>query len=100
MATRVSHTARDFINMPISVIVWGMLAIFKKPAVAAVLAVVIVIVIITFASRRGGDAYTTVAAIRGTITQEISVTGKVVPAEKVNLAFEKTGRVTRVAVAV
>ena len=100
MATRVSHTARDFINMPISVIVWGMLAIFKKPVVAAVLAVVVVIVIITFASRRGGDAYTTVAAIRGTITQEISVTGKVVPAEKVNLAFEKTGRVTRVAVAV
>lgn len=36
---------------------------------------------------------TTVMAKKGTITQEVSVTGKIKPAEEVDLAFEKSGKV-------
>ena len=40
--------------------------------------------------------YTTVTAKRGTIIQEVSVTGRVKPAQSVDLAFEKTGKVAHI----
>ncbi|MEK7195168.1 MAG: efflux RND transporter periplasmic adaptor subunit [Patescibacteria group bacterium] len=39
-------------------------------------------------------------AKRGNIVQEVSVTGKIKPAESVDLAFEKTGKITSVGAAV
>lgn len=41
-----------------------------------------------------------VTVTRGTLTQEVSVTGRVKPAESVLLAFERSGRVASVSVAV
>jgi len=42
----------------------------------------------------GGESpYETVAVKRGSLVQEVSATGKVKPAEEVELAFEKSGRV-------
>ena len=73
-----------------------MSAFFKKPIVLAIV-IAIVIVIIALVSRGNKEELTTVTAARGTITQKVSVTGKVVPAEEVDLAFEKTGRVSRIA---
>jgi len=40
--------------------------------------------------------YATVTAKRGTIIQEVSVTGRVKPAQSVDLAFEKTGKVAHI----
>jgi ABC-type antimicrobial peptide transport system permease subunit len=44
--------------------------------------------------------YEYITAERGDLRQEVSVVGKVEPAEKVNLAFEKTGKVSRVYAAI
>jgi len=41
-------------------------------------------------------APSTVLAMRGTVVQEVSVTGTTKPAESVNLAFERSGRIVRV----
>ncbi len=40
--------------------------------------------------------YTTVNTHKGTITQEITVTGRVIPAEGVDLGFEQGGRIQRI----
>lgn len=45
---------------------------------------------------RRGSGIETVQARRGTIAEEVSVTGRVVPAQTVDLAFEKSGRVAAV----
>lgn len=37
-----------------------------------------------------------VTVSRGDVVEEVSVTGKVVPAKSINLAFEKSGRITRI----
>ena len=44
---------------------------------------------------RGSSVFETVIAARGNIKQEVSVTGKVRPVENVDLAFDKTGKVSR-----
>jgi HlyD family secretion protein len=44
--------------------------------------------------------YDFIIAERGNVSDEVSVTGKVIPADEVDLAFEKTGRVSWVGVSV
>lgn len=74
---------------------------FKKPWVLAVLAI-IVIGIVWGAMRwnRTQTTYDTVVVKRADIARLVSVTGKVKPAQNVDLAFEKGGRVAAVRVAV
>jgi HlyD family secretion protein len=47
-------------------------------------------------SKTAVPEYATVTVERKTIQQEVSVTGRVVPAEKADLAFERTGKVSRI----
>lgn len=75
---------------------------FKRPRVA-ILAVVVLLLGVGgyFLFWRDGEpAREIVAAKRMDIRQEVSVTGRVEPIESVDLSFEKSGRVRRVAVAV
>lgn len=74
---------------------------FKKPWALAVLAI-IVIGIAWGAMRwnRTQKMYDTVVVKRADIARLVSVTGKVKPAQNVDLAFEKGGRVVAVRVAV
>lgn len=61
----------------------------------------VTIIIILFIALGGGEtAMTEALVIRGSVEQEVLATGKVKPAESVNLAFERSGRVvsTRVSV--
>lgn len=46
------------------------------------------------------EPYDFIVAQKGTITQEVSVTGRVKPLKNLGFAFEKTGKVTRVHVSV
>ncbi len=67
---------------------------YKKPVF--IIGVVIIVIIITgyfYFSKSKAPAYNLIVAQKGTVIQEVSVTGKVKPAENVDLAFEKTGKV-------
>lgn len=67
--------------------------IYKKPIF--IIGVVILIIISYFYfSRSKNPSYKTVIAEKGAVIQEVSVTGKVKPAENVDLAFEKSGKVS------
>ncbi|HEY9584187.1 MAG TPA: HlyD family efflux transporter periplasmic adaptor subunit [Candidatus Paceibacterota bacterium] len=59
--------------------------------------VILVIIILTFFGGSKKDTLRTVTASLGSITQEVSVTGTVKAADSVDLAFEKSGRVSWVA---
>jgi len=67
----------------------------KKITISAALVVLILIIILL----SGGDdeaTYETIAAEREDIVQEISATGRVEAVDRINLAFEKSGRVQTV----
>ena len=49
-----------------------------------------------FWGREKAPAYETISAKLGNIVQEIDVTGKIVPLDKVELAFEKGGRIVKI----
>ena len=70
-----------------------MAALFRKPwfwiGIAA-----LPVVFYLFSLISGEDLPETVAVKRGTIIQDVAVTGRVQPAESVALAFEKSGRVS------
>ena len=74
---------------------------FKKPSVWVV-AVLIVGATVWGVMRWGGEevVYDTISAKRADIERTVSVTGKVRPAESVELAFEKSGRIAAVRVTV
>jgi RND family efflux transporter MFP subunit len=65
---------------------------FKKKKVWIPSAVIVAIVLISLFSGGGAPAGATVAVERGTVVSEVSLTGKVKPAQSVDLAFEKSGR--------
>ena len=67
------------------------------PALFVILAAIPVLAYFAVAQKNG---YETHVVKRGNIVQEIGITGKVKPAESVDLAFEKSGRVAEVAVKV
>ena len=47
-------------------------------------------------SSRSGVKYEFVEVAKGSISEEVSVTGNIKPAEEINLAFENSGRIVRV----
>lgn len=70
--------------------------ILKYKKVSIVFVVVIIVIAYFVFSNRGDDGYTYVVAEFRDLVQEVSVTGRVVPAESVDLAFERTGRVSNI----
>lgn len=70
----------------------------KKPSV--IISVVIFVAVVFggywFFLRSEQPVYETVIAQKGDIIQEVSVTGRVKPAQSVNLAFERSGKVAEV----
>lgn len=58
--------------------------------------IVAVAALIFFLTRGQGPSYELAAVKRGDVVQEVSVTGRVKPAESVDLAFDTTGRVAQI----
>ncbi|MES2437382.1 MAG: efflux RND transporter periplasmic adaptor subunit [Patescibacteria group bacterium] len=59
---------------------------------------IVVLIIIGFAATRGKAVVKsdTITAARGTVAQEVSVTGRVIPAQDVDLAVQSGGKVTSI----
>jgi HlyD family secretion protein len=66
----------------------------KTRAITAVIIVVLVAWLIYYFASPKNATVNEVTAIRGNIVQQVSVTGNVKPAESVDLAFEKSGKVS------
>ncbi len=79
-----------------------MLTFLKRPRNIILILLAVFIIFGFFMFRRGGQTslYEFVAAKKGTISQEVSITGRVEAAENVELAFEKNGKVAVVYVTV
>ncbi len=75
-------------------------AILFKPLVLIGLSIIIIIGFVFYSNRSTGPTYETVMAKTGSVSEQVSVTGHVKPAEDVNLSFEKSGRVASVNVVV
>lgn len=69
---------------------------FSKKTLLGVSVVVAVISMIVFASRETAAPLNTTIVKKGNVVQEVSVTGRVKPANTVNMGFEKSGRVAAV----
>lgn len=54
------------------------------------------IVLFMIFSSRSGAEYEFIEVAKGLIAEKVSVTGKIKPADEVNLAFENSGKITRV----
>lgn len=65
----------------------------KKPVFIVGLIIICVILGIFFLGRSKKPAYNFVVAKKGEVIQKVSVTGRAKSAEKIDLAFEKSGRV-------
>ncbi len=68
----------------------------KRPAVTIPAILILAGALAYFFIQRENPPAETIAVTRGTIVQEVSVTGKTKPAENVSLAFEKSGKIARV----
>lgn len=66
----------------------------KKVIIAGIVLVLIIGSYFIFGSGKDA-ARELVTVMRGDVVEEVSVTGKVVPAKSIDLAFEKNGRITR-----
>ncbi len=76
-------------------------AVLLKPIVLVGIIIAIVVLIFVFYFNRGtGPIYETVTAKIGSVSEQVSVTGHVKPAEDVKLSFEKSGRIASVNVMV
>lgn len=71
---------------------------FKKPIVivGGAVALILIVVAVVQGSKDSTPRYETVSAATGNLKQVVSVTGRIKPAESVNLAFERSGRVAAV----
>jgi len=74
--------------------------IIKKPIFIVGVVILAIVGIYLYSSRDTGPVYETLTASLGNVMEEVSVTGRVKPAEEVSLAFERTGKVSRVNVSV
>lgn len=72
-------------NMPRNKIIWGGIGIL-----------ILVLVVVLLASRSPVSVFGTAVAMRGDLTDIVSVTGRVKANESVDLAFERAGRITGV----
>src|SRR3989338_8755426 len=71
-----------------------MKGLIKKPIfISAIIIVFLIIAGYVYFSVPQKPSYELVAVKRGDVIQEVSVTGRVKPAQAVELAFEKNGRV-------
>lgn len=79
-----------------------MIKFFKKPTVIVSILIIAAISVLLYwrYGRPSAPVYDTVTVTRRSIVQEVSVTGRVKPAEDVNLAFERGGKVAKVNVKV
>jgi len=78
-----------------------MKTLLKKPwFIITVIVIVAIAIIYFFIAGNKKSAYEFAEAQLGSIYQEVSVTGKVKPAESVDLAFEKSGKISSLAIAV
>ena len=74
--------------------IWGYLKTHKKLVIPVFL---LIIVIVYFSiPKKKADTFTIVQAKRSTVTELVSGTGKVKPAQAVDLGFEKSGKITAV----
>ncbi|MBI5742804.1 MAG: efflux RND transporter periplasmic adaptor subunit [Candidatus Niyogibacteria bacterium] len=72
----------------------------KSPVIAGIIIIILIGAAIWYFSRAKQPTYEFASATRGKVEQVVSVTGRVKPAESVELAFETGGRVARVYAAV
>jgi multidrug efflux pump subunit AcrA (membrane-fusion protein) len=72
--------------------------LLKKPWIIVVIIVVAVVAIYFFMVSGNKSSYEFAEARLGDVSQEVSVTGKVKPAESVDLAFEKSGKISSIAI--
>lgn len=70
--------------------------VLLKPLVLTGIGIVVVVGLISYSNRGTGPAYETVMAKMGSVSEQVSVTGRVKPSKSVELAFEKGGKVTQV----
>ena len=75
-------------------------ATLSKPLVLTGIGIVAVVGLIFYSNRNTGPVYETVMAKTGSVSEQVSVTGRVKPSESVELAFEKSGKVRRALVSV
>lgn len=68
----------------------------KTISVAFVVVIIFTAGYLLFGRQKQQPAYNFIIAGRGDVVQKVSVTGRVKPAEKVDLAFEKSGKVSKV----
>ncbi len=68
----------------------------KKTLIIGVVLVAVVIIIISLVSGGKEKQSEVVAVELGDVVEEVSVTGKVVPTRSIDLAFEKSGRISRI----
>lgn len=76
------------------------IAILTSKTVIAIISIAIVISGYTFYKNTRPHVYATVPVSRGDIREEVNVTGKVKPAQNLDIAFEKGGRVAHIRVQV
>ncbi len=76
--------------------------IFSKKSFFVLVVLIIILLIggCNYLNHRAKQPNNFVSVQKGNVIQEVSVTGRVKPAESVDLAFEKSGKVSRVAVQV
>ncbi|MEK7555058.1 MAG: hypothetical protein AAB518_03690, partial [Patescibacteria group bacterium] len=75
-------------------------AFIKRRKWIAAFLLLILVLGIGFAAAKGGNGVTELTVERRMVVQEVTVSGKVKPVESVDLAFEKTGKVSTVTVKV
>ncbi len=68
----------------------------KRRYIVSAIILVIAVLILNGIFGGGGQDVQSIQVKRGTISQEVEVTGKVSPAQELSLAFEKSGRVVSV----
>ncbi|MEK7629000.1 MAG: efflux RND transporter periplasmic adaptor subunit [Patescibacteria group bacterium] len=71
-----------------------------RPSLSIIVGILAVIVLIVISTSGADKTITFVEVKKGTISQEIAVTGKTVPNSNVSLGFERSGKITRVNVSV
>lgn len=76
------------------------LAILKSKIFITVVVIAAVIGTYGYYRTTRPQTYNTTPVVRGEVKEEVSVTGKVKPAQNLDIAFEKTGRLTHIRVAV
>lgn len=68
----------------------------KRPIICSIITVVIVLVVYIVVFRNSGSTYQYVTVTRGSITQDVTVTGNTTPISSVDMAFQNSGTIAAV----